>query len=557
MLLLTFAKSWTLLAFGLTCCYIQRSAVMAEVYSALSHTQRIRDIELELNDALQDYIEEQETRLAAIKRFATEVKHSVDLSAEGSPGSYIGHPVNMYLMIKRFVNEWPQVEKVVEEQSNSEAFLLDRLASSKSKFPTSEDLTGAITAIKRLQEVYALKPVDFSEGRFGFKPKTGYLLGPKDTYKIGRESYLDGDMVGTAEWMTETLRLMDLGVSNGAQAPRRTDVLDHLAFAEFKNGDGRKALNHTLELIKIDPENTRAKNNLAFFTQEMKRDESKFTKKEEEKKNVPSYKWMKSRLSQDVFENFNWHVERDIYKRLCRGEKLPTSPQTPRRLMCWYFRGDPLCIIKPCKMERVFTNPDIVIFRDVITDKEVDEVRQISEPLLNRATVHNPITGHLETAHYRISKNCWLSGREHGEVIDRVERRIAAMTRLNLETAEGFQVQNYGLAGQYDPHFDFSRDLANSSLGSLGTGNRIATVLVWMSQVESGGATVFPYVGARILPQKGDAVFWHNLLRSGDGDFRTRHAGCPVLSGIKWVANKWIHEYGNEFHRPCSLRRDE
>ncbi|EDO28830.1 predicted protein, partial [Nematostella vectensis] len=63
-------------------------------------------------------------------------------------------------------------------------------------------------------------------------------------------------------------------------------------------------------------------------------------------------------------------------------------------------------------------------------------------------------------------------------------------------------VQNYGLAGQYDPHFDFSRDLANSSLGSLGTGNRIATVLVWMSQVESGGATVFPYVGARILPQK-------------------------------------------------------
>ncbi|EDO43136.1 predicted protein, partial [Nematostella vectensis] len=209
---------------------------MAEVYSALSHTQRIRDIELELNDALQDYIEEQETRLAAIKRFATEVKHSVDLSAEGSPGSYIGHPVNMYLMIKRFVNEWPQVEKVVEEQSNSEAFLLDRLASSKSKFPTSEDLTGAITAIKRLQEVYALKPVDFSEGRFGFKPKTGYLLGPKDTYKIGRESYLDGDMVGTAEWMTETLRLMDLGVSNGAQAPRRTDVLDHLAFAEFKCG---------------------------------------------------------------------------------------------------------------------------------------------------------------------------------------------------------------------------------------------------------------------------------------------------------------------------------
>jgi hypothetical protein len=28
---------------------------------------------------------------------------------------------------------------------------------------------------------------------------------------------------------------------------------------------------------------------------------------------------------------------------------------------------------------------------------------------------------------------------------------------------------------------------------------------------------------------------------------------CPVLIGNKWVANKWIHERGQEFRRPCSL----
>ncbi len=55
------------------------------------------------------------------------------------------------------------------------------------------------------------------------------------------------------------------------------------------------------------------------------------------------------------------------------------------------------------------------------------------------------------------------------------------------------------------------------------------------------------------------------------GDYTTRHAGrflfslliflcihffllaCPVLIGNKWVANKWIHERGQEFRRPCSL----
>lgn len=36
----------------------------------------------------------------------------------------------------------------------------------------------------------------------------------------------------------------------------------------------------------------------------------------------------------------------------------------------------------------------------------------------------------------------------------------------------------------------------------------------------------------------------------------TRHAACPVIVGSKWVANKWIHESGNEFRRPCDLLPD-
>lgn len=82
-------------------------------------------------------------------------------------------------------------------------------------------------------------------------------------------------------------------------------------------------------------------------------------------------------------------------------------------------------------------------------------------------------------------------------------------------------------------------------------GNRLATFLNYMSDVEAGGATVFPDLGAAIWPKKGTAVFWYNLLRSGEGDYRTRHAACPVLVGCKWVSNKWFHERGQEFLRPC------
>ena len=29
-------------------------------------------------------------------------------------------------------------------------------------------------------------------------------------------------------------------------------------------------------------------------------------------------------------------------------------------------------------------------------------------------------------------------------------------------------------------------------------------------------------------------AFWYNLKASGEGDYMTRHAGCPVLTGSKW-----------------------
>jgi prolyl 4-hydroxylase len=57
-----------------------------------------------------------------------------------------------------------------------------------------------------------------------------------------------------------------------------------------------------------------------------------------------------------------------------------------------------------------------------------------------------------------------------------------------------------------------------------------------LSDVEKGGATVFPYLKLRVKPKKGSAVFWYNLKHSGHNEPYTLHSGCPVLLGSKWVA---------------------
>nr|KAF6481355.1 hypothetical protein HJG59_013743 [Molossus molossus] len=125
----------------------------------------------------------------------------------------------------------------------------------------------------------------------------------------------------------------------------------------------------------------------------------------------------------------------------------------------------------------------------------------------------------------------WLEENDD-PVVARVNRRMQHITGLTVKTAELLQVANYGMGGQYEPHFDFSRRPFDSGLKT--EGNRLATFLNYMSDVEAGGATVFPDLGAAIWPKKGTAVFWYNLLRSGEGDYRTRHAACPVLVGCKW-----------------------
>ena len=76
--------------------------------------------------------------------------------------------------------------------------------------------------------------------------------------------------------------------------------------------------------------------------------------------------------------------------------------------------------------------------------------------------------------------SAWLKGTED-EVVQRVNNRLEHMTNLEMETAEELQIANYGIGGHYDPHFDFARKEETKAFSDLGTGNRIATVLFYVS----------------------------------------------------------------------------
>lgn len=68
------------------------------------------------------------------------------------------------------------------------------------------------------------------------------------------------------------------------------------------------------------------------------------------------------------------------------------------------------------------------------------------------------------------------------------------------------------------------------------------------ADVEEGGETVFPRIGVSVTPKRGKAVLWPSTLDSDleRQDGRTHHAAAPVIKGVKYAANSWIHLYNFE-----------
>ncbi|XP_028834438.1 prolyl 4-hydroxylase subunit alpha-1 isoform X3 [Denticeps clupeoides] len=232
------------------------------------------------------------------------------------------------------------------------------------------------------------------------------------------------------------------------------------------------------------------------------------------------------------------------YQAMCRWEANRLSPQRQKMLFCRYSNGggNPHLIYSPMKEEDEWDNPRIIRYHNFITDKEIDHLKKVAKSKLQRSETSPNIISNI-----RVSKSAFLSEEDQG-VYD-VTRRIEDVTGLDMETAEPLQVANYGIGGHYSPHLD----LLSKEEEEIRHGNRMATFQIYMSDVELGGATVFPTIGATLKIQKGSAVLWYNLLYSGEHDVRSLHAGCPVYLGNKWIATKWIHGYGQEFRRRCSL----
>lgn len=184
--------------------------------------------------------------------------------------------------------------------------------------------------------------------------------------------------------------------------------------------------------------------------------------------------------------------------------------------------------------------PRLVLLGGLLAAEECDALVEQARPGLARSETVDLGSGDSRVDGARTSEGMFFT-RGQTPLVDRIERRIAALLGWPLERGEGLQVLRYRPGAEYRPHHDFFDPAQPGSAPILARGGqRVATVVIYLAEPAAGGATTFPDVGLAIAPVKGNAVFF--AYDAPQPSTRTLHGGAPVLAGEKWVATKWLRE---------------
>ncbi|KAJ9189070.1 hypothetical protein P3X46_000403 [Hevea brasiliensis] len=204
------------------------------------------------------------------------------------------------------------------------------------------------------------------------------------------------------------------------------------------------------------------------------------------------------------------------------------------------------------KPEIISWSPRIILLHNFLSMEECDYLRATALPRLQISTVVDTKTGKGIKSSVRTSSGMFLSSEEKKRpMIQAIEKRISVYSQVPIENGELIQVLRYEKSQFYKPHHDYFSDTFNLKRG----GQRVATMLMYLSDNVEGGETYFPMAGSgecncggkvvkglSVKPIKGDAVLFWSMGLDGQSDPNSLHGGCEVLSGEKWSATKWMRQ---------------
>ncbi|XP_034690220.1 probable prolyl 4-hydroxylase 9 isoform X2 [Vitis riparia] len=214
------------------------------------------------------------------------------------------------------------------------------------------------------------------------------------------------------------------------------------------------------------------------------------------------------------------------------------SSSEPRRLIREERDYDPLAhgesgedSVTSIPFQVLSWRPRALYFPNFATSEQCQSIINMAKSNLTPSTVAlrvGEIRGNTEGI--RTSSGVFISASEDKTgILDLIEQKIARVIMIPRIHGEAFNVLRYEIGQRYNSHYDAFDPAEYGPQKS----HRIATFLVYLSDVEEGGETMFPFenglnmdkdydfqrcIGLKVKPHQGDGLLFYSMFPNGTID---------------------------------------
>ncbi|CAI6369320.1 unnamed protein product [Macrosiphum euphorbiae] len=464
---------------------------------------KLYDMQNDHFNVLDNYLDLESKRLEELKNYVAAVYEWRDQIK--TKKDFLHDHLDVIKVMTQMHQHFLKIDDLIKNKQFSEAL---------KDIDDHKDLSGdhilwAHRALRRLQLFYAIPASDMSEGRMNEKV-IGDRMDACECYVMAKYCLEGNDPYGALYWAVEAYGKWE---SDGRPKCVDPDILNYyiVSSSVYTGFD-------FMNLINLNGSNYQEYTELFVRYHHLIKNELFELEKER---------------AMDIMEAYNNLIGSEImneFRHLC---KHGVSRTLTKYSKCRYQTNNLFYrILMPFKEEDINSEPLIKIYHDVLYDDEILKIKMMSLANMNDAQVKSIAGNESELQEQtRSGQVYWIKEVDAVEYFDALNTRIESFTGFSTKTAERYQIVNYGLGGHYLPHHDpFRKGNENLELG-----NRLVTVLFYLTDVQNDGYTSFPMINIIVPAEKGSALVWNNLhMSNGQLYYETLHGSCPLLKGNKW-----------------------
>jgi len=200
--------------------------------------------------------------------------------------------------------------------------------------------------------------------------------------------------------------------------------------------------------------------------------------------------------------------------------------------------------LQPPAPRCVSQRPHILLADDFVSPAICTWLIERATPRMARAEVYDPQSGEGRPDPVRTNTAFAFDLAATDMVLVLLREKMARLAGLPVPGLEPTQMLHYAPGQTFDWHVDFLDPSVQGHREDLArSGQRIATMLIWMNDDYEGGETAFTAGDQRFRCPRGSAILWANVTPNGRPDPLTRHSGLPPTYGEKWILSQWMRPH--------------